>query len=158
MKKIWKLSSKIQDNFSKKLPEYNPGILQLLYNLGMKSKKEIEQFLSPDYLKDLHDPFLFKDMKKVVDRIYTAIEKKEKIVLWTDSDTDGATSATLLENTLKKLGASNLAVYGPDREKDGYGLNEKEVTKYAQQNVNLIITSNCGIPSKDDVILGNMLG
>ena len=110
MKKIWKLSSKIPANFSKKFPEYHPVILQLLYNRGIKSKKEIEQFLSPDYLKDLHDPFLFKDMKKVVDRIYTAIEKKEKIVLWTDSDTDGATSATLLENTLKKLGASNLEV------------------------------------------------
>ncbi|MCH7758926.1 single-stranded-DNA-specific exonuclease RecJ [Patescibacteria group bacterium] len=158
MEKIWELSPKMPASFRKKFPEYHPVILQLLYNRDLKSKKEVEQFLSPNYLKDLHDPFLFKDMKKVVDRIYTAIEKKEKIVLWTDSDTDGATSATLLENTLKKLGASNLEVYVPDREKDGYGLNEKEVKKFAQQKVNLIITSDCGITSKDEVILANKLG
>ena len=39
-----------------------------------------------------HDPFLMKDMDKAVDRILSAIEKNEKILVFGDYDVDGTTS------------------------------------------------------------------
>ena len=40
--------------------------------------KKAKQFFRPQ-ISDLHDPFLMKDMDKAVNRILSAIEKKEKI-------------------------------------------------------------------------------
>lgn len=151
MEKIWEIAPKMPSTFKKKFPDIHPVILQLLYNRGLKTKKEINQFLSPDYSKDLHDPFILQDMKKVIDRIYTAIDKKEKIIICSDSDADGATSSTILFNILKRLGADNVQVRISDREKEGYGLNNVVVNECISNSIDLIITCDCGISDIDGI-------
>ena len=61
-------------------------------------------------------------MKKTVSRILQAIEKKEKIIIHGDYDADGISASVILVSTLKNLGATNIEVFLPHRETDGYGL------------------------------------
>ena len=158
MKKKWNLREKISQKFEAQFPEVNSVILQLLYNRGLKTQEEIDEFLMPDYSQDLHDPFLFQDMTKAVERIFKAIKGGEKILVYGDYDTDGITSAALLKIVLEALGAKNLEVRLPDRESEGYGLNKGAIEEIAKKKVMLIITCDCGITNKEEVELANNLG
>src|SRR3989338_6700569 len=101
----------------------SPLTATLLANRGFFDAEAIQQFLFPEYERDTHDPFLFKDMGKVVERIFLAIEKREKLALFGDYDADGVCSSVVLSATLKALGGNIVDVYLPHREKEGYGLN-----------------------------------
>jgi len=97
-------------------------------------------------------------MKKAVDRIYKAIETKEKIVICGDYDTDGITSSAILLPIFQKLGAKDITTYIPDREIEGYGLSEKMVKEFIEQKVNLIVTCDCGITNNKEIDLANQAG
>lgn len=157
MKINWKIAPKISSAWQDKFPEINPIILQLLINRGIDSQKKVDEFLNPDYGEDLHNPFLFLEMEKIVKRIFKAIAKKEKILVWGDYDADGICSATLLYLTLKELGAK-VSVYLPDRELEGCGLNKDEINKLAEEKIKLIITVDCGISNVEEVKLAGELG
>jgi len=156
--KKWALAPKISDELKNQFPEINPIILQLLYSRGLKTQKEIDEFLLPDYSQDLHDPFIFQDMGKAVERIYRAIANKEKILIFGDYDTDGVTASSLLVTIFKKIGAENVDVYIPDREAEGYSLNMGAIEKFIQQGINLIVTCDCGITGIKEIDLANQNG
>jgi len=158
MEKIWEIAPEIEEDFQNKFPEINPIILQLLFNRGLKTQKKIDEFLFPDYSQDLHDPFLFKNMKKAVNRIFSAIEKGEKMVVCGDYDADGITASAILFLTFKKLGAKKITVYIPDRETDGYGLNKKIVEKFIKDKVDLIITCDCGTTNFEEIKMAKKAG
>ena len=54
----------------------HPVLLQLLAQRGVSGYEEAKKFFRPT-LDYLHDPFLMKDMDKAVNRILSAIQKKE---------------------------------------------------------------------------------
>jgi len=105
------------------LPEYPDLILKLLALRGITDPEKIRDFLDPDYAK-LHDPFLFQDMQKAVERIRQAIEHQEKITIYADYDADAITACAVVYLALKKLGCQP-EYYIPDRFTEGYGLNLK---------------------------------
>lgn len=131
-------------------PEIHPVVLQLLYNRGTISQNAIDEFLSPDYGRDIHDPFLFKDMEKGVRRILEAALKKEKVLVYGDYDADGVCSTALMTETLKAVGI-NPDVYIPFREKEGYGMNMEAVAFIIEKSIKLVITVDCGIANIDEV-------
>ncbi|MDA2922545.1 single-stranded-DNA-specific exonuclease RecJ [Patescibacteria group bacterium AH-259-L07] len=151
MERIWELAPKIPKEFKNKFPEFHPVILQLLYNRGVKTKKAIDQFLNPDYTRDIHDPFIFKDMKKAVDKIYAIVAKQGKIIICGDSDTDGACASTILFKGFKELGIRNLEVYIPDRDIEGYGLNSRVAEIFIKEKPDCVITCDCGITNVDGI-------
>jgi len=157
MEKKWILRRQISLEFKKQFPEIPDLILQLLYNRGLKTQKQIDEFLNPDYGQDILDPFLFPDMEKAVERIYQAIGNKEQIAIHGDYDADGVTSSVLIVEVLQKLGA-NLFVYIPHREKEGYGLNKKTIKYLARKKVKLIITVDCGISNLPEIFLAKKMG
>jgi single-stranded-DNA-specific exonuclease len=156
MQKRWLVAPEITKKFQEKFPEINPVVLQLIYNRGIKTQEEIDEFLNPDYGQDIHDPFLFLNMEKVVSQIYEAIRKGEKIVVHGDYDADGVSSSVLLVTTLEALGG-RVEVYIPHREREGYGLNQKTVRELARNGCNLIITCDCGIANREEVKLAKEL-
>lgn len=158
MFKKWQIAQKISKDFQNQFPEINPLVLQILYNRGLKTQEEIDEFLNPDYGQDLHDPFLFKDMKKAVKRIFKALEKGERMVVHGDYDADGVTGACLLVLTLRELDCRNIDVYIPHRESEGYGLNKNSITEMAKKGTNLIITVDSGISNYEEIELANKLG
>jgi len=149
--KIWNIAEPAPQEFIVANIEIDPLTAQLFYNRNLKDKNAIEKFLNPDYHTGLYDPFLIQDMEKATDRIFKAIQKKERIMIYGDYDADGITSTVLLYKTLKFLGAENLETYIPHRQKEGYGLHKKNIQKFKQQKINLIITVDCGITNIQQV-------
>lgn len=153
----WKIAEQISDDFKNKFPEIDPVILQLLWNRGIKTQEQIDEFLYPDYSQDIHDPFIFLDMEKAVERVFRAVEKKEKITVHGDYDADGVCSALVMVSTLSAMGA-DVQVYIPHRELEGYGLNMQTVNELGKNGVNLIITTDCGISNRAEIKRAAELG
>ena len=120
------------------------SVATLLYERGIQTKEDLEDFLEPK-LEKLHDPYLLHDMDKAVERIRRAIEDYEQILIYGDYDADGMTSASIMKETLEQMGAE-VQVYLPNRFTDGYGPNES-VYKYfiEQQGISLIVTVDNGV-------------
>ena len=99
----------------------SPLVAGILLNRGITDASTAHEFL---YGSDepFHDPFLMKDMAKSVERIWQAIERKERITVYGDYDVDGISASSLLYLFLKDCGA-DVNTYIPERKSEGYGLN-----------------------------------
>jgi len=137
--------------------QLNSKVSQLLFSRGMTSEKEISQFIMPNYQTDSPSPFAFRDMKKVVERIKLARDRKEQVVIFGDYDADGITSSAILKETFDCLGMESF-VYIPNKHKEGYGISSDAIDIFKEKNATLIITVDCGITSIAEVDKANTLG
>ncbi|MEA2097502.1 MAG: single-stranded-DNA-specific exonuclease RecJ [Patescibacteria group bacterium] len=169
MQKHWLVNKKYSEKFAKEFPELSPIVLQLLWDREIKDQTLVDEFFNPDYEQDIHDPYLMKDMKNAVKRIFKALKNDEKITIYGDYDVDGITSSVVLVSALielksvisqiKKFEAEKfIDIYIPDRELEGYGLNEKAVKEICKKKTNLIITVDCGISSSKSAEIVKELG
>lgn len=155
--RVWRVAELAPPEFLAAHLDMPPVVVQLLWNRGLRERAEMDQFLNPDWTRDLHDPFLFRHMERAVSRVRDAIARREKIVVHGDYDADGVCGATLLWTTLTALGAV-VDVFLPHREHDGYGVHEKTVRELAAKDVKVIITCDCGISCVPEVALAQSLG
>lgn len=136
----------------------------LLFNRGLKTKKEIDEFLNPK-LSDVTVASVGIDktqLKKAVSRIQKAIENKEQIVVFGDYDVDGICGAAILWETLHSLGAKVMP-YIPHRIDEGYGLSIKGIENITKRYTleakrSLIITVDNGIVANTAVDFANKNG
>ncbi len=147
MNKQWQVKSEVPVELVNQFPEIPPLLLQLLYNRGLVTEKDISKFLNPKY-EELHSPFLFKDMQKATERIWQAIEQNEKILVYSDYDADAVTANAVLQQTFRYLGVA-VESYVPDRFTEGYGLNLEAFRKISAEGVKVVITVDCGTNSLD---------
>src|SRR4030042_1839147 len=157
MQKVWKINKPAPKEFLDKFPEYSKLTSQLLWDRGLKTQKVIDEFFSPDYDEDLHDPFLLKDVQKAIKRIEKAAKSKEKVAIFADYDADGICGAVILTEIFK-IFEIEPEVYIPDRNKEGYGLNLNAKESLAKRDISLILTIDCGITDFEEVKLANRLG
>src|SRR3990167_2146835 len=141
----WEVAQSINDDALREVHS-SPLIRQVLWNRGVRSVEEARSFLKPDYARDVHDPFLFRDMEKAVQRILKAIDEKERIVIHGDYDADGVCASAILASTIEFLGGAP-HVHLPHRMEDGYGVSVGAVEKFAREKTDLLITVDCGIAS-----------
>jgi single-stranded-DNA-specific exonuclease len=127
----------------------SPVLAQLLYERNIDSPDKIHEFLNP-VLDHLHDPYLMRDMKKAVARITTALRDGENILIYGDYDVDGITGVSLLYEAIFKLGGK-VSFYIPNRITDGYGLSLEGIHQAQENNINLILTVDCGITAVEEV-------
>ena len=120
-------------------------LVELLTQRGLTDPKEIAAFLQPDYDAHTHDPYLLKDMEKAVMRILKAIKMGEKIVVYSDYDTDGIPGGVLFHDFFKKAGYTNFINYIPHRHDEGFGVNSDAIAEFIADGVKLLITLDCGI-------------
>lgn len=153
----WILASAPPDEFINSHPELPPTVARLLYNRNLRAQEQIDEFLNPDYSADIHDPFLFNQMDKALKIIFEHIVADKNIVVHGDYDADGVCAAAILVNTLKNIGAKNVSVFLPHREEDGYGLNLETVKELKTQNIDLIITCDCGVSNVAEIKLAKEL-
>jgi len=133
------------------MQKYGELLRNLLEGRGIIDPEKAEVFLNPDYKRDLHDPFLMRDMEKACVRLYEAIDNKEKIVIYADYDCDGIPGAVILQDLLKEVGYTNYEIYIPQRNSEGYGLNLDAIKKFADSGVTLLITIDLGITAVAEV-------
>jgi single-stranded-DNA-specific exonuclease len=123
---------------------------ELLIRRGFLASETAQRFLTPA-LKSLSDPFLLPNMAVAVERILTALDRRERIVLYGDYDVDGVTSLTLLTRTLRAFGAEP-ACFLPLRADEGYGLSADGVARCVSEHApQLLIAVDCGTSSVAEI-------
>lgn len=136
--------------------DIHPLTARILVRRGFEDLDLARRFLDPT-LKDMIDPFRMKGMDAAVREILTSVDRGEKILIHGDYDVDGVCSVSLLYQFLRALGA-RVDYYIPLRDQDGYGLNADNVRRASSQNVDLIVTTDCGVSNVDEIGLANTLG
>jgi len=152
----WKIKIENKEK-EEKIENYHPVILALLRKRGIEKEEEIRLFFDSSY-ENLSKPMKISGMEKAVKRIISAKEKNEKITIFGDYDADGVTATALICETLENLGFKNISAYIPDRQIEGYGINEKALEYLKKQNTNLIITVDCGISNQKEIETANKIG
>lgn len=149
MKKRWKLKESGLCDVAALASQLHisPVLAQVLVNRGITDVDEGRAFLTTSQGRH-YDPFIMKGLPKAVDRICEAIDTKESIAVYGDYDVDGITATSLVLSVLHDLGA--LAAYHiPERQSEGYGLNEGALQELCDAGTDLVITVDCGISSAD---------
>ncbi|MBP5766450.1 MAG: single-stranded-DNA-specific exonuclease RecJ [Clostridia bacterium] len=146
---IWELKKEYCDAelFSK--PAREIDVTDAVLAATLDTPEEREEFLNAAAGK-LCDPFLLPDMDAAVDRILSAIDEGEKIVIFGDYDCDGVTATALLYDFLTKTLDCRAEWHLPDRI-TGYGLSFEFIDKIAAEGPCLLVTVDCGISSADVV-------
>ena len=96
-------------------------------------------------------------MDKAVDRIISAIEKQEKILVFGDYDVDGTTSVACLYQFLRNY-HEETEFYIPHRYREGYGVSKAGIDFAAVNGYTLIISLDCGIKSVELIAYAKVLG
>lgn len=156
MEKRWEIKRAGDSETVKKLSEainVNLHLANLLVQRGITTYEEARAYFRPS-LDDLHDPFLMKDMNRAIDRITTAIDSHERILIYGDYDVDGTTSVALLYSFFKAF-YDNLGYYIPDRYSEGYGISCKGIDFARENNYSLVIALDCGIKAVEEIRYAN---
>ncbi len=98
----------------------------------------------------LSGPEIYPDMRRAVDRIKLAIDRKQNIGIFGDYDCDGITATAQLVRYFQRHGCTPF-VRLPHRIHDGYGLSPSIVEEMIKEEVDLLITVDTGITAKDEV-------
>ncbi|MBV9961028.1 MAG: single-stranded-DNA-specific exonuclease RecJ [Parafilimonas sp.] len=147
MKKRWKILPADEEKILQlqQSLHINKNLCRILVQRGIDSFEKAHHFFRPE-LSQLHDPWLMKDMLKAVNRILSAINNNEKILVFGDYDVDGTTAVACMYQFLKSI-YSNVAYYIPHRYREGYGVSRAGIDFALENNFTLIISLDCGIKS-----------
>ena len=124
-------------------------LAQLLIQRGIDTPEKGEKFFHPE-LKELHDPFLMKDMDKAVTRLNAALRDNERILVYGDYDVDGTTAVALVYKYLREF-TINIGYFIPDRYGEGYGISFKSIDHASEGGYDLVIALDCGIKAVDKI-------
>ena len=127
----------------------DPILTKLLWNRGCRTPESAKAFLTLEN-EMLGDPFVMADMDRAVDRIRSALEKREKITVYGDYDVDGVTSVTVLYLYLRSHGG-DVSYFIPNRIGDGYGVTDVAVSALADSGTRLIVTVDTGVTANAEV-------
>ncbi|HLC95157.1 MAG TPA: single-stranded-DNA-specific exonuclease RecJ, partial [Patescibacteria group bacterium] len=145
---VWKY--KIAELPSVLTGNYHPITEALLTARGYTDVSARECFLFPQFDRDLHDPFLFSHMERVVERIGLAKTKNELIGVFGDFDADGITSSVIIREALTMLDITTV-VYIPEKLSEGHGFSRQAIDFFEQAGVTLILTLDCGMNSHAEI-------
>ncbi|MFZ9594540.1 MAG: single-stranded-DNA-specific exonuclease RecJ [Bdellovibrionia bacterium] len=135
----------------------SPLTLRVCVQRGLTTAEQIQNFLAPRF-DALKNPMTLQDMDRAVARLAEVRNSGGKIRVFGDYDVDGTTGAALLAWVFKDFGYQNVDVRQPDRFKDGYGLNVQAVEEAVRDQVEVLLTVDCGITSFDAAARAQSLG
>jgi single-stranded-DNA-specific exonuclease len=128
---------------------------QVLVRRGFSDASAARAFLHPDYL--VHNPYLMSGMAAARRRLDKALQRGEPIAVHGDYDADGITATFLLVRVLEDLGA-DVRWHLPNRFSEGYGVSAVAIEELAAAGVKLLVTVDCGINARAEVVRAAELG
>lgn len=134
----------------------NSYLSAILLQRGILDYESARKYFRPT-LGELHDPFLMKGMNEAVNRLKSAIDNEENILIYGDYDVDGTTAVALVSSYLRGF-YKNYAVYIPDRNAEGYGISQLGIEWAYDHKCSLIIALDCGIKSVELIELAKSKG
>ena len=149
MNHLWNIRCSLPSGANGGLLARDP-IASLLELRGVVTEDDRKRFLMPNYDTDLHDPFLFADMSKIIDRIRVARERKETVGIFGDYDADGITSSVILRKVLQRLDLSVIP-YIPDKLTEGHGLHPNALDAFERAGAKLVFTVDCGMMNHAEI-------
>lgn len=155
MQETWQLKTRPDSAILSEYRGLHSLLATLLWQRGVEPDRA-PAFLSPAF-ENLFDPYAFQDMQKAVSRIWLALEREEKILVYADYDADAVTANAVLQQTFNYLGRP-IQSYIPDRFSEGYGLNLEAFKQFAKDGISLVITVDCGVNSREEALLCKELG
>ncbi len=132
-----------------------PLVARLFLGRNIDDPQALKYFLNED-LRFLHNPFLFSQMDLAVERIQSAVQEGEKVLVYGDRDTDGITATVLMVQALRQRGLE--VFWELPMGDEHYGLDSATVAAYAKKDVSLIITVDCGIGNRRELMEASALG
>lgn len=123
-------------------------VARVLLARGHDDPDRVRRFLRPD-LRTLHDPFEFCQMQRAVERIRTAIQRGESILIHGDYDVDGVTGTVLLHKFFSMLHATSKP-YIPARA-DGYSISRASVDAVLAGGHQLVISVDNGTNAVESI-------
>ena len=123
----------------------HPLVSQFLKNRGIDTESEMVKLLEEG---SISDPFKMKNIEKICNRIKTAIDKKEKIVICGDYDADGTVSTSMLVRFFREINV-HVDWYIPHRVEEGYGISAIGVENLVKEGAQLLISVDNGIAAFD---------
>lgn len=105
------------------------------------NEEQLKEVLNPP---KLCDPFEADGLKAVIDRLYTARDHKEKVLICGDYDADGICATAIAYHALSKAGIA-CGYYIPNRFREGYGLHPHTVEMAKEKGYTLLITVDNGV-------------
>jgi single-stranded-DNA-specific exonuclease len=121
------------------------------------SVQDAPGFLSPRLRDLLPDPHCLTGMEAAAARLADAVQRGETVAIFGDYDVDGACSAALLAEYLRRCGVPSL-VHIPDRITEGYGPNAEAIRSLKGQGAGLLVTVDCGTASHEPLAEAGRLG
>ena len=123
----------------------SPLMARLLSTRGIQSAEAAHQFLNPS-IAQMHSPYRMAGMAAAVERICTAIERRERILVYGDYDVDGTTAIVVLKTAIDLCGGAGLVEFHvPHRIREGYDLRADVLERAAADGVRLVISVDSGI-------------
>lgn len=158
MQKRWTLltADEAKTNALHESLNINKTVCKILVQRGYETFEDAKHFFRPQ-LSHLNNPWLMKDMDKAVERILSAFNNQEKILVFGDYDVDGTTSVASMFQFLKKL-HDQIDFYIPHRYKEGYGVSKMGIDFAKENGFALIISLDCGIKSVELIAYAKTLG
>lgn len=129
------------------LPESITPLLRRIYS-GRSIHDAAELELG---LENLLPPRQLKGIDEAVDLLWHALQNKQRLLIVSDFDADGATSCALAIKALQSFGANHVDYIVPNRFEYGYGLTPEIVELAKTKSPDLLITVDNGISSVDGV-------
>lgn len=134
----------------------NKTICSILVQRGIDTYDLAKDYFRPQ-LAQLHSPWLMKDMDKAVDRLLSAFQQHEKILVFGDYDVDGTTAVAGMYQYLSSI-YDSVDFYIPHRYREGYGISKMGIDHAKENGFTLIVSLDCGIKSADLIGYAKTLG
>jgi single-stranded-DNA-specific exonuclease len=133
-------------------------VARLLEKRGVTLPHDIERFLVPNYDRDTHHHSLLEGIERAVARVFSAMQSNERIAVYADFDCDGIPGASVLHDFFQKIGYTNIEIYIPHRDREGYGIHTDALTRLKERGVSLIITVDVGTVAIEPIRYAKEIG
>ena len=132
--------------------QLDPLLQRIYQSRGIDSQASLDRRLN-----FLPEPQSMTGLDAATQRLVTAAEKQQSVLIVGDFDADGATSSALMVLGLRAMGFQSVDFLVPNRFDYGYGLTPEIVDLAAEKSPDLIITVDNGISSVEGVVRANKL-